>query len=134
MNNNKSKNKRLGSIPRGLEWIEEGVVAVQDDLPLEQEVVELDVTPLTLEAAAPKTSAAQEIDDVDDALFEHVPSAQRGLPKGWTRSTLIVREIHIKKLKALAYWDRVTIKHLLDQALNNFLDGKRVRSMNVKKM
>lgn len=124
-----SKNKRLGSVPRGLEWIDEGTIALQDTLPIEA------LTPQEIPAQSQCKPLAQpqELEDERESLLD-VRSAERGLPKGWTRATLIVRQEHLKKLKALAYWDRVTIKHLLDKALSALLDGKRVRSTNVKKV
>ena len=122
-----NKQKRLGSVPRGLEWIDDNVIAVQDTLPIE--AAEAPLAP----KAKTSTQAPAEI-SIDTQEDVDMKSAERGLPKGWTRATLIVRQEHLKKLKALAYWDRVTIKHLLDQALSKLLDGKRVRSMHIKKL
>lgn len=57
------------------------------------------------------------------------PSIERGLPPGWTRATFIVRQDHLDKLKALAYWDRRSIKELVEAALASYLKGKRIRAI-----
>ncbi len=51
-------------------------------------------------------------------------SSQAGLPDGWTRATITVREEVLEHLKRAAYWDRTTIKQVIDQALAAHLDGK----------
>ena len=54
-------------------------------------------------------------------------TSERGLRQGWTRATVIVQKEHLERLKDLAYWERVTIKYLLNQALEDFLRGRKVR-------
>lgn len=59
---------------------------------------------------------------------EPAKSTERGLPPGWTRATVIMRKEHLKKLKALAYWTPGgTIKDLVDNALANYLRGKKIK-------
>ncbi len=53
-----------------------------------------------------------------------VRSTQQGLQDGWTRATFILRRHHLEKLKALAYWERRTIKEVIDEALGSYLKGK----------
>ena len=58
-----------------------------------------------------------------------------GRPKGtgapdrelWTRATFIVRRERLEKLKAVAYWDRQSLKQALDRALEHYLKGKAVK-------
>lgn len=50
-----------------------------------------------------------------------VKTTQRGLKDDWTRATFILRKSHLKELKALAYWERKTIKDLLDEILDSYL-------------
>jgi len=57
------------------------------------------------------------------------PSIERGLPPGWTRATFIVRQDQLDKLKALSYWYRRPIKELVQEALANYLKGKRVKAI-----
>ena len=51
-------------------------------------------------------------------------STQQGLPDGWTRATITVREEVLEALKRAAYWERKTIKTIIDTALATHLDGK----------
>jgi hypothetical protein len=55
-----------------------------------------------------------------------IKTTQRGLQDGWTRATFILRKDHLEKLKALAYWERKTIKMVLDEGLGAYLKGKRL--------
>jgi hypothetical protein len=57
-----------------------------------------------------------------------IKTTQRGLHDGWTRATFILRERHLEELKALAYWERKTIKEVMDEALGSYLRGKRIKS------
>jgi hypothetical protein len=56
-----------------------------------------------------------------------INTSQRGLQDEWTRATFILRKHHLEELKALAYWERRTIKEVMDEALGAYLKGKRVR-------
>ena len=58
-----------------------------------------------------------------------IKTSQRGLQKGWTRNTFILRKEYLQKIKTLAYWERKTIKDVVDEALGFHLKGKQVRSM-----
>jgi len=53
-----------------------------------------------------------------------IKTTQQGLQDGWTRATFILRKNHLEKLKALAYWERRTIKEVIDEALDSYLEGK----------
>lgn len=53
-------------------------------------------------------------------------SSQKGLQKGWSRATFILKKEYIDKLKALSYWERTTIKEIIDDALSNYLKDKDV--------
>lgn len=52
---------------------------------------------------------------------------KRGLRPGWSRATLIIRDEHIEKVKALAFWERKEIKQVVDEALRTFLKGKTIK-------
>lgn len=52
---------------------------------------------------------------------------KRGLKPGWTRATFIIRDEHLDKVKALAYWDRKEIKEVIDEALRSYLKGKSIK-------
>jgi hypothetical protein len=55
-----------------------------------------------------------------------IKTTQRGLHDGWTRATFILGKRHLEKLKALAHWERKTIKEVMDEALGSYLKRKRV--------
>jgi hypothetical protein len=50
---------------------------------------------------------------------------QRGLQDGWTRATFILRKVYLENLKELAYWERKTIKGVIDEALFSYLEGQK---------
>ena len=79
------------------------------------------IYPARSEAALPKAILKKPRVDID--------SARAGLKSGWIRATFIVREDNLKKIKALAYWDRKDIKQILDEAINSFFDGKVIKTL-----
>jgi len=50
---------------------------------------------------------------------------KKGLKKGWTRATLIIKDEHLEKIKKVAYWDRKKIKEIVDEALTNYFRNKK---------
>jgi len=52
-------------------------------------------------------------------------TSSKGLPKGWTRATFIVRQDLVHKVKRAAYWDRRQIKDLVTEALDAYLVDKK---------
>lgn len=61
------------------------------------------------------------------------PSVQQGLPRGWTRATFIICSEYNDKIKAIAYWDRVTVKEVMHEALTAYLQDRKVRPIQKKK-
>lgn len=53
---------------------------------------------------------------------EITKSSQEGTKVNETRATFIVNEELLEKLKALAYWDRVLIKDVINTALEEIVD------------
>lgn len=51
---------------------------------------------------------------------EITKESQRGTKENETRATFIVNEETLEKLKAIAYWDRISIKEVVSKA---FLDA-----------
>ncbi len=49
---------------------------------------------------------------------------QTGLSSAWTRATFIVNNDLNEKIKAVAYWDRLTVKEVLHEALLQYLKGR----------
>ena len=52
-------------------------------------------------------------------------TSSKGLPKGWTRATFIVRQDLVHKVKRAAYLDRKQIKDLVTEALDAYLVDKK---------
>jgi hypothetical protein len=61
-----------------------------------------------------------------------IKTTQQGLQGGWTRATFILRRRHLEELKELAYWERKTIKEVVDEALDSYL--KRKNSLCFRKV
>lgn len=59
--------------------------------------------------------------------------AKKGLKPGWSRYTLIARDEYLERIKALAYWDRVDIKEVVDEALGAYLKGKPFKPIPKKR-
>jgi hypothetical protein len=54
-------------------------------------------------------------------------SSQKGLQEGWTRATFILRDDYLQRIKGLAYWDRKSVKEVIDEAIGTYLKGKRTK-------
>lgn len=50
-----------------------------------------------------------------------VKSTQLGTRSGEARATFIVNEATHEKIKAIAYWERLQIKEVIDEALSNYI-------------
>lgn len=61
-------------------------------------------------------------------------TTQKGLPAGWTRATFIIEEKMNEKIKALAYWERLTVKEIMYEALSDYLKGKQVKPIPQKRI
>ena len=57
---------------------------------------------------------------------EITKSSQSGLPEGWTRATFIVKEKTLEKLKDLVYTERSQLKITVNEALENYIKGKKI--------
>ncbi len=56
-----------------------------------------------------------------------IKTSQKGLKKGWTRATFILRNDYLENIKALAYWERKKVKEVVDEILGFYLRGKRIK-------
>jgi hypothetical protein len=58
--------------------------------------------------------------------FRHVTkTSQIGTRENETRATFIVNERQLEEIKALAHWERITIKEALTEAFNLYLSQKK---------
>jgi hypothetical protein len=59
-------------------------------------------------------------------------SSQEGTKDKETRATFIVNEELLEKLKAVAYWDRLLIKDVVDLALNEYISRYEKKNGEIK--
>lgn len=52
-------------------------------------------------------------------------TSQLGTKEGETRATFIIDEDQLEKIKALAYWERTSIKEILSMAISGLLKEKK---------
>lgn len=141
------KNGGLGSLPRGLEWINQNnnqnVQKAEAQIPTKPVVVHQSEhathTPVTQTTPTsqlelnnhnspekPQLAASAKIKTPQKRGFV---SASAGLPEGYTRATFIIKHDHIDRLKALAYVNKSSLKDLVDQAMTKFLKDKDVNTI-----
>jgi hypothetical protein len=63
---------------------------------------------------------------------EITKSSQEGTKENETRATFIVNEELLDKLKAIAYWDRVLIKEVINTALQDAVAKHEKKSGEIK--
>jgi len=63
---------------------------------------------------------------------EITKTSQEGTKENETRATFIVNEELLEKLKAIAYWDRVLIKDVINKALQDAIDKHQKKSGDIK--
>lgn len=56
-------------------------------------------------------------------------SSKQGLHDGWTRATIIVKESHMDMIRAIAYWDRLTVKDLMEKIFDDYLKSKNIKAI-----
>lgn len=90
-------------------------------------VVEQATTPTskpTIVKVKPRIKASSGV-NIPDASVITTSTSSKGLPKGWTRATFIVRQDLVQKVKRAAYWDRRQIKDVVTEALDAYLVDKK---------
>jgi hypothetical protein len=65
---------------------------------------------------------------------EITKSSQEGTKENETRATFIINEELLEKLKAMAYWDRVLIKEVVNTALQEAIAKYEKRNGAVKQI
>lgn len=90
-------------------------------------VVEQATTPTSkpeMVKAKPRIKASSGV-NIPDVSVISTSTSSKGLPKGWTRATFIVRQDLVHKVKRAAYWDRRQIKDVVTEALDAYLVDKK---------
>ena len=91
-------------------------------------VVEQATTPTTkptIVKAKPRTKKVHGEVNVPQESAISTSASSKGLPKGWTRATFILRQDLVHKVKRAAYWDRRQIKDVVTEALDTYLADKK---------
>ncbi len=55
------------------------------------------------------------------------PPGEVGCKAGYTRKTIHVNKELFEKIEAIAYWDRLDIKDVVERAFTDYLKGRRVK-------
>ncbi len=63
-----------------------------------------------------------------------VASIKKGLKNDETRATFIVREDLLEKLKAVAYWERLNIKDVINEALDRYVGAYERQNGDLKEV
>lgn len=127
------KNGGLGSLPRGLEWINQNTQKAETQSSMnkiENTTVtqQPNVQPVT--QVQPVTEKPQLVASAKHKVSKQVSaSTSAGLPEGYTRATFIIKQDHIDRLKALSYVNKISIKDLVDQAMTKLLKDKDVATI-----
>ncbi len=72
------------------------------------------------------TDTDQEIEN-EKGANKKTSSSKTNLPQGWTRTTIAMREEHIEKLQALAWWERALYREVLEEILEQFFSTRQIR-------
>ncbi len=79
-----------------------------------------------------KDKATNKVGRPKTQFKEVTKSSQEGTKENETRATFIVNEDLLEKLKAIAYWDRVLIKEVINKALQDAVDKHEKKSGAIK--
>jgi hypothetical protein len=80
-------------------------------------------------AAGQLTVGRPKREDKDNA---NAPSAEKGTKPGEMRKTYLVSKQLDDKINAIAYWDRKTVKQIINDALSNYVAGYEKKNGEVK--
>lgn len=56
--------------------------------------------------------------------LQKLPSSKLGVPKGWRKATIVIRDDYHERLKEMSYWEKIPIKDILDAVLESFFLSK----------
>jgi hypothetical protein len=67
--------------------------------------------------------------------FKQIESeSERGTLDGETRATFIIRKDQVDKIKKIAYWERLKMKDVLIQAIDNLIQGYELKNGNIQEI
>ena len=59
-------------------------------------------------------------------------TSQTGTKNGETRATFIIKEDQLDKLKALAYWERIQIKEVMNNVIEQYIENYEAENGKIK--
>jgi hypothetical protein len=80
------------------------------------------------------TEPTAELQELKAAKKEITKTSQIGTKEKETRATFIVSEDLLEKMKALAYWDRVLIKDIVNNAFEEHISRYEKKNGEIKEM
>lgn len=97
-------------------------------------------TPAIVAAVAPEPQPEPEVisepiiqtPEIIEETPQPVASVKRGLKGNDTRATFIVDENLLDKLKAIAYWERLNIKDVINDTFLNFIESFEKQNGEIK--
>lgn len=132
-----AKKARLGADP--LKWIQDSREKKSDNLEQSSNQENIDNSNIQnkpkkqglseLQEKSEKSSKQEGIPSKSELLDKPCNTEKEGIPGGWQRATFIIREKHLEKIKAIAYWDRLQIKEVIEEALEEYLAKREVKPM-----
>ncbi len=128
--------KILTRIPKNLQWIENSLESKPEENHDSRKKNTLTAEPLSLQEKKSlgnekvvqekfvdkKTTSSER----SVSILEESKSSYAGLRQGWVRATFIVQEEHLELLKTIAYWDKTSLKDVVNQALSTYLENKKL--------
>jgi len=153
-----TKPSRLGAVPRGLEWLAKNAEAQESTPEPAQEPVPASATIMPASSDTYMTPEvrmeATTLEKIQAQLLElqtahlnqaHIFQAQlqkmaeqeklsmpktanQSINEGWVRSTVVMRQEYMEKLKVLGAGSNKTLKDLMDQALCRFLESEDIKA------
>ena len=91
---------------RGLEWIEEDFGFTQE--------------------SSTESSIDKSVPIAPNNNISHIPATEKKVQDRWTRATFIVKKKYVEDLKNFAYWERETIKDVLDSVLEAYFKDRNI--------
>ena len=74
-----------------------------------------------------KTKDQKRSEEIPHGISLSEDTLKKGLLSGWTRTTLVIREDFLEKLKDIAYWERANVKELFDEILEKFISSRDIK-------
>ena len=71
---------------------------------------------------------AQE-EQMDEKEISNGKKSNYGLPKGWTRTTLVILEDQLEILKEIAWFKKTTVKELVRMMLDSHLSSEEMKEI-----